>query len=297
MNWKIRTTHELLGGLNLEYSTAASQGSETGWVALDGMLSIEPGYMTVVTGWPGSGKSEWLDALALNLIKDEDWCFAIYSPENQPMARHMAKWVERILGKPFHDGPTERATWAECIEAAKLLQQNVLFLGAGRDDTPAVDDVLMAFGIAVQQLRERNPEAKCGVIIDPWNELDHMRPRDLTETEYISRTLTRVRNWARDQNVAVFIVAHPAKQRREDGKLPVCRPDMIAGSQHWWNKADVCITVERLFDERDGEVNIHVQKMRFKHLGRIGMATLDYDRVTGRYSDQPSEIYSMHRRA
>jgi hypothetical protein len=40
-------------------------------------------------------------------------------------------------------------------------------------------------------------------------------------------------------------VAHPQKVARENGKLPVPRPDMISGSQHWWNKADNAITVWR----------------------------------------------------
>jgi twinkle protein len=84
--------------------------------------------------------------------------------------------------------------------------------------------------------------------------------------------------------VHVWIVAHPQKMKREDGKLPVPTPDMISGSQHWWNKADCAITVWRdlaNFDSR--EVDVYVQKCRFKHIGRSGFVTLTYDRVTGRY--------------
>ncbi len=32
-------------------------------------------------------------------------------------------------------------------------------------------------------------------------------------------------------------------------------------------------------------VDIHIQKIRFKHIGRIGLVSLDYDRVTGRYTE------------
>jgi hypothetical protein len=34
-------------------------------------------------------------------------------------------------------------------------------------------------------------------------------------------------------------------------------------------------------------VQIHVQKVRFKHIGRVGLANLIYDRVTGRYHEKP----------
>jgi twinkle protein len=60
---------------------------------------------------------------------------------------------------------------------------------------------------------------------------------------------------------------------------------MISGSQHWWNKADQCITVWRDYDAGTSDVEIHVQKVRFKHHGKIGKATLEYDRVTGRYHE------------
>src|SRR5690348_17390430 len=38
---------------------------------------------------------------------------------------------------------------------------------------------------------------------------------------------------SRSNGVHVWLVAHPAKQKRgDDGKLPIPTPDMISGSQH-----------------------------------------------------------------
>jgi twinkle protein len=110
---------------------------------------------------------------------------------------------------------------------------------------------------------------------------------NLSETEYVSKTLSYVRNWGRQHSVHVWIVAHPQKMRREDGgKLPIPRPDMISGSQHWWNKADCALTVWRDLEQTGAStVQIHVQKVRFKHIGRPGVVELAYDRVTGRYSE------------
>jgi twinkle protein len=120
-------------------------------------------------------------------------------------------------------------------------------------------------------LRSSGP-GKRGLVIDPWNELEHWRPANLSETEYVSKTLSSVRNWARRNRVHVWIVAHPQKMRREDGKLPIPTPDMISGSQHWWNKADCAITVWRDFAKLESqETSIYVQKVRFKHIGRPGI--------------------------
>jgi twinkle protein len=90
-------------------------------------------------------------------------------------------------------------------------------------------------------------------------------------------------------------VAHPAKmQKNKDGTLPVPTPHDVSGSAHFWNKADNCITVWRdLSDYKRQQVDVHVQKVRFKHIGRIGVAEIMYDRVTGRYSEKLEAVAGM----
>jgi len=65
----------------------------TGWACLDDYLKIREGELTVVTGVPGSGKSEWVDALMVNLAENEGWKFAVCSFENNPIAMHRSKLV------------------------------------------------------------------------------------------------------------------------------------------------------------------------------------------------------------
>jgi twinkle protein len=85
----------------------------------------------------------------------------------------------------------------------------------------------------------------------------------------------------------VWIVAHPQKLRRDDsGKLPIPTPDAISGSAHFWNKADNALTVWRDLANPDSQnVEIHVQKVRFKNVGRSGIVDLTWDRITGRYHE------------
>ena len=293
---QIRTIADCRGPLNVLYSFGMRRGSSTGWRCVDEHYTVAPGQLTVVTGWPGSGKSEWVDALLVHLARGE-WRFAIYSPENHPVEVHQAKIIEKWVGAPFGEGPTPRMEYAEVLQAEETIGDRFGFIAPADESPLSVDDVLTA---AAEFFLRFDEHTKRGLVIDPWNELDHLRPADLSETEYISRVLSTVRGWARGWKAHVWIVAHPAKQRREEGKLPVPRPDMIAGSQHWWNKADNCITVWRDYDAQTQEVDIHVQKVRFKHIGRIGATTLNYDRVTGRYWEPKREgnvVYSMVREA
>ena len=46
-------------------------------------MQVIPGELTIVTGVPNSGKSEWIDALLANLAEQHDWCFALCSMEKK----------------------------------------------------------------------------------------------------------------------------------------------------------------------------------------------------------------------
>jgi twinkle protein len=269
-------------------------GDKTGWATLDRHYTVVPGQLTVVTGWPSSGKSEWLDAMLVNLSR-QNWKIAVFSPENMPVRVHIAKLLEKLSGKPFGEGPHERLTQDEVVRYSAELGRSFCFMSAENGALSPESVLATAHDYLCETIGKR------GLVIDPWNELEHWRPVGLSETEYISKTLSLIRNWARQHEVHVWIVAHPQKLRRDDsGKLPVPTPDAISGSAHFWNKADCALTVWRdLVDPHSQNVEIHVQKVRFKHVGRSGVVDLKWDRVTGRYHEPPPKLgavtYGKHK--
>lgn len=257
------------------------KGSRTGWRSVDELYTVGMGQWTLVTGTPNSGKSEWLDALMVNLAKQEPWKFVIYSPENHPLELHHAKIIEKYSGKPFNPGINARIDEVELDEALAWMQGKFLF---AKPDRPDISTILTEASRAAQSLGTW----KFGVVLDPWNHLEHYRPQFQSETEYVSSVLSQVIAWVRETNAHLWIVAHPSKmQKGKDGKLPVPTPHDVSGSAHFWNKADNCICVWRDQSEyRKQEVQVHVQKVRFKNIGHIGVTELLYDRITGRYSEK-----------
>jgi hypothetical protein len=59
-----------------------------------------------------------------------------------------------------------------------------------------------------------------GLIIDPYNELDHRRPSHVTETEFVSQMLARVKRFAQAFDVHVWLVAHPRQLQDWRGEAP-----------------------------------------------------------------------------
>jgi twinkle protein len=261
------------------YRGGRKRGLSTGWESLDEFMTIRPGELSVVTGVPGSGKSEFVDALMMNLANTHGWRFALCSFENPP-DEHLVKLAEKFCLAPFHDGPRMRMTEADLRRALSWLNERFSFIRAD-DDSPTIDWILEKAKGAVMRHGIK------GLVIDPYNEIDHRRPAGKTETEYVSDILAKVKRFAQAHGVHVWFVAHPKNmQRDKDGEIPVPSLYDIAGSAHWVNKADIGIVVDRNWEpECEGEVEIHVKKVRFKAVGRVGSATLHYDRATGLYAD------------
>ena len=256
-------------------------GLSTGWWSMDECYTVRPGEMTVITGIPNSGKSNWTDALMVNMAKKHGWSMAVFSPENQPIEDHIARLAEKWVGAPFGKGPTERMTENDLKASMDALQSHFYFILDDDESDWTLDRILDNAATLVFRHGVR------GLLIDPWNELEHQRPREQSETEYISASLKRIRQFARQKGVHVWIVAHPAKLYRDkEGNYPVPTMYDISGSAHWRNKADNGICIWRNFTGDSPErVEVHVQKVRFRQVGQLGLVELEFRMATHTYRD------------
>jgi len=192
------------------YEYGFERGYSTGWRELDRLYTVRPGEFTAVTGIPSSGKSNWLDNLLVNLARLHGWNFALFSPENLPLEQHMAAIAEKYSRKPFRDGPTSRMTVVEFESALSWVDDHFAWIMPTSEDDWTVEKILTAAGQLCLRRGIR------GLVIDPWNELEPLRPESMSETEYISHCLKRIRVFARQHGVHVWIVIHPAKMYRND---------------------------------------------------------------------------------
>jgi twinkle protein len=255
-------------------------GESTGWYSIDQFYTVRPGEVTVVTGIPSHGKSEVIDAIMVNLAMAKDWRFATFSPENHPLELHVSKIQQKFIGKPFSKSYSGHMNPVEFERSKPFIQEHFYFI-APEDDQLSVDNILDKAKVCVLRYGIK------GLSIDPWNEIDHVRPPSLTETEYISLCLAKIRRFARTHGVHIWLIAHPTKMQRQHGTntYPVPTPYDISGSAHFRNKADNCITIWRDLEDESKNVEFYVQKIRFREIGKVGNGHLQYDVSSGRYRD------------
>ncbi|OWM77330.1 hypothetical protein CDL15_Pgr028967 [Punica granatum] len=258
-------------------------GVPTGWKALKDLYNVVPGELTIVTGVPNSGKSEWIDALLCNINEQCHWKFALCSMENK-VQEHARKLLEKHVKKPFFDTrygeSAERMSIEEFEEGKKWLSNTFYLIRCENDSLPSIKWVLNLAKAAVLRHGVR------GLVIDPYNELDHQRPSNQTETEYVSQMLTMVKRFAQHHCCHVWFVAHPRQLHNWIGNPPNLYD--ISGSAHFINKCDNGIVIHRNRDPEAGpidQVQVCVRKVRNKVAGTIGDAFLYYNRVTGQFVD------------
>ena len=263
------------------------KGAVFGMGDLDNLLSVEVGRLMIVTGIPGHGKSEMLDEMALHLSLNYDWRCAYFSPENFPVTLHYPKLIEKLIGKKFKKGLMSEMDFNAAVD---YLSNNFF-------------DILPEEGYRVDTILERAEALvrRKGIrvfILDPYNCLEHLIPQGQSETQYISEFLEKLRSFAHRRQVLVILAAHPIKMKKDpsSGKYPVPTMYDISGSAAFYNKADFGIAIER--DRERDITRVHVHKVKFRHLGDLGVASFRFSEVTSRYNhlvegktpDLPDEV-------
>jgi len=255
------------------------RGLTTGLAGLDQLYSVKPGQFTVVTGAPSCGKSLALDQIMVNMAEAHDSRFVVFSPEQYPMEEHLIELVEKRVRKPYfpprHQAPT--MTDAEADDAVAWLHEHIWFIDP---EDPTIEALIELVNVAI--IRHQ----VMGVVLDPWNEIQHAWRSGETETQYISRTLSVLRRFVRLRSVHLWVLAHPTKMPKDDnGDYGVVSPYDISGSSSWYSKADNILSVWRSKTDESQPNQIYVQKIRWKGIGRLGRCYADYDPITARLTD------------
>lgn len=274
--------NDIEGDVDQLFINGYPKGESTGWANVDKIYTVHAGQWTVITGIPSHGKSEFMDAMAFNLAEKAGWVIGVYSAENQPIAFHVMKLIEKFCHKRNGHIKTDSDEYAK---AKEFVGQHFKFIAQKGD--VSVDGILAR----ARQLVLRHGIR--GLVIDPWNELDHNLAPGQSETLYISQEITKIRKFARENQVHVWLVAHPKSlQKDKDGNYPVPRAYDISGSAHWNNKADNCLAIWRDPSNTKIPTSVYVQKVRFRWVGSVGEEHLWYVGGSGRYTDQDPSIYA-----
>ncbi|WP_077920466.1 BT4734/BF3469 family protein [Spirosoma sp. 209] len=270
-----------------------ARGETTHFEGLDEHFTWKKGEHTLLSGRPGSGKSEWI--LQMMLIKSvyAGWKWAIFSPESYPADEFYDTLIHTLVGKSTDPTYKGQMTLDEYEQGANFIQQHFFFIYP--DTSHTIEEV------EANMLHLHQKHGLAGVLIDPFNQLS--RDFSMRDDQYLEVFVSTRQRMAREHQLCYITVAHPKPmQKNKDGEYDVVDAYDIANGAMWINKTDNFISVYRPNQSRepkDTSVEIHVKKIkRQKLVGTPGSVFWTFDRKTNRYYEDGksplSQVAIMH---
>ena len=232
-------------------------GYQIGLDNFDDIFSTYTGQFITVTGIPSSGKSDWVDQMAVGYNKLYGWKTAFASPENKPTFLHAHKLIRKFWeGMPSkEDLGSER--WKK---VTNHVNENFFFLENERYD---LDAVLKKGAELVKRKGIR-----C-LVIDPFNKVKMQTKREMSIPDYTMEYLQKIEVFAKKYDVLVIVVAHPTKMYKDaNGKIEEPTMYNIKGGGEWYDASYHGLLVHRNYEEKT--VKVKVLKVKFQNLGQNG---------------------------
>lgn len=264
--------------MDYTFNNGKARGETTHFPDLDEHFTWKRGDFTVVSGRPGSGKSEWvLQLMLIKSIKDK-WKWGIFSPESFPAGEFYDTLIHALVGRSTDPAYKDQMSLENYEEAANFIQQHFFYVYP--DTTHTIEDVESNF------LHLHKTQTLDGVLIDPFNQLE--QDFSLRDDQYLQKFITNRKRFALDNQLNYMTIVHPkAMSKNADGEYNAVDAYDLANGAMWINKTDNFISVYRPNQSthpKDTSVEILVKKIKKQKLvGTPGSVFWNFERNSNRY--------------
>lgn len=257
------------------YETGLKRGDVVGHTNFDKLFSFASSQLTVVTGVPTHGKSNFLEHICMKLSSKHNWKFGVFSPEHFPLQLHFSVLAEKYIGKSFRKiTKYDRMTKTELNYAKNFISNHYYWIRPD-GDVFTIDAILNSAKGLIKRYGINS------LILDPYNKIQANFGNN-SETNYINEFLTKLTIFKQKYDIHIFLVAHPRKMsKKENGLYEVPTLYDVAGSANFYNQVDNGMTVYRNF--KNQTTDVYIQKVKFRHIGELGDCQFKYNLQNGRY--------------
>ena len=254
------------------YKNGIKNGYKIGLNGFDNIFSTYTKQFIVVTGFPSSGKSDFVDQMTIGYNMMYGWKTAYASTENYPQYLHVDKLVRKLYGNtPDFEG-TKQNDWKKCVEH---INRNFFFIDF--EEGFDLDKVLKKGEELVKRVGIR-----C-LVIDPYNKIRDKSSLNMSITDYTNMYLNKVDNFCKKHDVICIVVAHPTKPQSDKGKLIEPTFYDVKGGGEFYDMSPHGLLVHRDYD--NGTVKVKVLKVKFANLGENQAEVLySWNVNNGRYT-------------
>lgn len=262
-----------------QFKTGKERGVPTHMFGMDGRFSWKKGELTLFSGLPGSGKSEFALQLALLMSLFDGWKWAVFSPENDPADEFYDTLIHSLVGKSTDPAYANQMNEKQYAEAANFIAEHFYFIHF--PTAPTAQEIESNIVYCIEKYGVK------GAICDPYNAMKHDDSR--REDQYLRDFLNDRASFAKLHQICYVWVCHPNGDVKLNNKneYNAIGYYQLSGGSMWGNKVHNFIVVHRPhqnLDPGNSEVEIIVRKIKKQKLvGTPGTVLMDFDRATNRY--------------
>jgi len=197
------------------------------------------------------------------------------------MEMHMANFIQKAVGRPFYADidNVSKCTPDDIERFIEWSKERLYLTGGGSGEVVDWDwllekfkEQLFNFGINI-------------FVVDAWNKVQ--MPKGLSGKDGIDQTLTRITAFCQQNNVQVYLVAHPTKMKKNDrGQYELPQLYDVSGSADFRNQTHNGFSIYRHFGESADEqsTDFFNLKTKFSFQGKINdCVKFRYHMPSGRY--------------
>jgi hypothetical protein len=257
----------------------------TGFKTLDLLYMVKPTNTTIIYGYPKMGKTEFLFQLLISLSLNYGKKHLIYSPESGSSEEIYAAIIHGLTGKTFDKRYHNYITEQDYYKVQPFVQEHFIVA----EDT---DEQGLNFDEYIKLVKQCKKDFGIHTsTIDNWNDIEHENYTNVSD--YLKRKLPKWNKLALSQKIHSFLICHAKNPiGLKNGELPKApTPYEIDGGAAWLQKAYNMICINREYVELNGgvqlgnEVDVIIQKVKPRIVGKTGTCKLDYDWLRKCYSE------------
>ena len=275
----------------------ALRGCYLGFPLLDEHYSIALPGCTDISGFPASGKSEFLLELLLNTSLYYGWKHLLYVPDVGDKNEVVAILIHKISGKTF-DKRFVNSNYISEQEVDRNLDWILHhFRIMVKDDMKAKISPYEFWDIAAKMNKETDGGIQTATI-DSWKDLKHGVGLDgerfARDDKYLDDVLSYRNSMAELHKMHFFIVIHPVKTEADkDGHRKPPTPYDLKGGGTWFDNGKCMITVHRQSGHPNA-VDVMVTKAKPESVASVGKVEFFFDRTLAKFywMDQGNKYYA-----
>lgn len=262
----------------------ALRGVFLGFPFLDENYTMSVPGITDWTGFPGSGKTEFLLELLLNTSLFYGWKHLLYVPDVGDQNEILSNLIHKLTGKTFDKRFINSNYISESEVEHNLQWIHEHFFIIYEEDEGANMTPFQFWDYAAYLSKEHGVKT---ATIDSWKDLELNVMPDGSNVGMDNRYLEKVlkyRNKIADKyKIHLHTIIHPTNiPPDKDGKRPEPKPFHLSGGAQWFNSGRVMITVHRI-DGTANEVDIIINKAKPKSVAKLGRNRMFFNVQSARF--------------